>query len=83
MKPKSVWIGDHAVRQYAARVEQSDPATLAKEDRIRITKLLLAFYQRAQVLTEANRAELKLPSKTKPGQERYFCTVNQAIRIIA
>lgn len=77
MPQKSIWIGDHAVKQYASRVEQTDPANLTKEDRIRITKHLLSLYQRSKELTESDRVRLKIPSKTKLGQNRYFCTLMQ------
>lgn len=78
----SIWIGWHAVDQYAERVWQCDHTTLTKEQRDIIRQRLYGAYRRSVIVTEQECRALGLYSKDKPGQERRLCTVRAGSKFV-
>jgi hypothetical protein len=72
----SIWIGTHAIKQYAARVAGRDPETLTKDERARIQKRLLTLYKNSRAVTDTDRAELHIPGNNKHNQSFHLCTVS-------
>lgn len=75
---KSVWIGVHAIEQYARRVERRDPATLTKDERLAIRGHLLELYRRSKDLREVTNAR----GRVKPGQVRRLCALRFNGRLV-
>lgn len=68
---KSIWIGVHAIEQFAARVERQDVASLTKLDRERIRLALLDLYRNSVLLDDSDRRYRR--SKTRPGEQQRLC----------
>lgn len=74
---KSIWIGIHAIKQYAARVEQRDPETLTADDKLTIKGKLLEFYQHSKQLDEQALRKVGYRGRAKPGNLYYVCAFRQ------
>lgn len=71
----SIWIGKHAVDQFAARVLGMDSTTLAGPERDAIYRTLRALYHRSAPLNDRDRKQY--PAKQKPGNEFRKCVYTQ------